>query len=595
MDTDMLSSPLRNAISREVSNAISTSQQDLLNSINGIMDSKLTNLQTTLQESQQEISQTQMAKMEETLTDNYTFHRKGNENQFKYGVKVLTKLKEAKSSLEVHDLTRATVQNAKSRISEGIDIVQERQKLIKLADSSQLGWKVVNEYVANPIAEDSEDERKMLRAQSRAERKSKAEKTKKSIKPRQVPYARNADKDDSFKPGKCFNCGKRGHWADNCPDRKQKISNSLYLSNLDSSSLFCSSDDNFYCNNSKIRNANEKVSITIDCLQKVDLVTYVEKPVSPVGRLKNAIDEWRLITGNTHIIDVIQNGFKYEDTKLAREIFHQHDFLYGYDLNSAYHHIEIVELHREYLGFAWEIDGANRYFVFNVLPFGLATAGYIFTKVLREVVKYFRSKGKQIIMFLDDGLGGGKDFESCQKSSQFVKFHLQKLGFLIAHKKCVWDPCQKLKWLGFIWNTETGRIFVSPERIDKAEQTVNYILSEIGRGKVLLKARILAGIVGQLISMQIVFGDLVRLKTRFLYACVNGRASWEASVKITSEAIDELEFWRVSCRARNSKGVNISTVNFHDNFDVDLFCDASDVGFGGFVPFMIVPKYSVTG
>ncbi|VDI07970.1 Hypothetical predicted protein [Mytilus galloprovincialis] len=348
MDTDMLSSPLRNLISRKVSNAISTSQQDLLNSINGIMDSKLTNLQTTLQESQQEISQTQMAKMEETLTDNYTFQRKGNENQFKYGVKVLTKLKEAKSSLEVHDLTRATVQNAKSRISEGIDIVQERQKLIKLADSSQLGWKVVNEYVANPIAEDSEDERKMLRAQSRAERKSKAEKTKKSIKPRQVPYARNADKDDSFKPGKCFNCGKRGHWADNCPDRKQKISNSLYLSNLDSSSLFCSSDDNFYCNNSKIRNANEKVSITIDCLQKVDLVTYVEKPVSPVGRLKNAIDEWRLIT--------------------------------------------------------------------------------------------------------DDGLGGGKDFESCQKSSQ----------------------------------------------------------------------------------------------------------------------------------ARNSKGVNISTVNFHDNFDVDLFCDASDVGFGGF-------------
>ena len=310
MDTDMLSSPLRNAISREVSNAISTSQQDLLNSINGIMDSKLTNLQTTLQESQQEISQTQMAKMEETLTDNYTFQRKGNENQFKYGVKVLTKLKEAKSSLEVHDLTRATVQNAKSRISEGIDIVQERQKLIKLADSSQLGWKVVNEYVANPIAEDSEDERKMLRAQSRAERKSKAEKTKKSIKPRQVPYARNADRDDSFKPGKCFNCGKRGHWADNCPDRKQKISNSLYLSNLDSSSLFCSSDDNFYCNNFKIRNTNEKVSITIDCLQTVDLVTYVEKPVSPVGRLKNAIDEWRLITGNTHIIDVIQNGYK---------------------------------------------------------------------------------------------------------------------------------------------------------------------------------------------------------------------------------------------------------------------------------------------
>jgi hypothetical protein len=35
---------------------------------------------------------------------------------------------------------------AKEKISEGIGIIQERQKMIKLAESSDLGWKVVQEY-----------------------------------------------------------------------------------------------------------------------------------------------------------------------------------------------------------------------------------------------------------------------------------------------------------------------------------------------------------------------------------------------------------------------------------------------------------------
>jgi hypothetical protein len=41
--------------------------------------------------------------------------------------------------------------------------------------------------------------------------------------------------------------------------------------------------------------------------------------------------------------------------------------------------------------------------VFNVLCFGLATAGFILSKVLRELIKYWTSKSITIIMYLDDG------------------------------------------------------------------------------------------------------------------------------------------------------------------------------------------------
>jgi hypothetical protein len=50
--------------------------------------------------------------------------------------------------------------------------VQERQMMIKLADSPDLGWKVAQEYQRNPI--NSEDEKVMNRALSKVERKTKS-------------------------------------------------------------------------------------------------------------------------------------------------------------------------------------------------------------------------------------------------------------------------------------------------------------------------------------------------------------------------------------------------------------------------------------
>ncbi|VDI65147.1 Hypothetical predicted protein [Mytilus galloprovincialis] len=82
--------------------------------------------------------------------------------------------------------------------------------------------------------------------------------------------------------------------------------------------------------------------------------------------------------------------------------------------------------------------------------------------------------------------------------------------------------------------------------------------------------------------MQIVLGDIVRRNTRFLYDCVQARASWNAPVRITVEAIDELGFWKNSCRTLNLVGVDICSVNLTDMYDIELFCDASDVGFGGY-------------
>ena len=82
--------------------------------------------------------------------------------------------------------------------------------------------------------------------------------------------------------------------------------------------------------------------------------------------------------------------------------------------------IEILPEHRNYLGFAWHCDGRTKYFVFNILPFGLSTAGHIFTKLLRGPVRYLRSQGVNIITFLDDGIAGGNSYDVAQSTSHSV-------------------------------------------------------------------------------------------------------------------------------------------------------------------------------
>jgi hypothetical protein len=288
--------------------------------------------------------------------------------------------------------------------------------------------------------------------------------------------------------------------------------------------------------------------------------------ITPVGSLKNWLTEWRLITDNQYILDIVENGYKIpfktepeqiyinnnksslenkdvvaseitnllnkgcirevstkslivnpltvafsksskprlvldcrhinphlhkyrficEDGKVAREMFDVGDFIFSYDLKSAYHHIEIFEELEHYLGLAWFFGGKIRYFVFAVLSFGISTTGYIFSKVLREVVKDFRSKGKRIIMFLDDGLAGENDYDTAVKSSREVNDQLQNFGFLIAHDKCHWSPCQKLDWLGYSWDTENGIIFVKEERIQKLEKCFTYALCQVENGKNLI-------------------------------------------------------------------------------------------------------------
>lgn len=192
---------IQSSISDEVNRVVSRQLSELLSSLQNMIDSRL----SVFQQNIQQISASQISKIEDNLNF-YVFRKKGNENRYKHKARVLTKLKESREYLNCG--SDDGVESAKSSIAEGIEMVKNRQKVIKLADSSQLGWKVVQEYQANRIADDSDDEKKIY--MYRAERKVFNGRKRQRFEPYQKKPATvtRMETDErstsSGKPGRCF-------------------------------------------------------------------------------------------------------------------------------------------------------------------------------------------------------------------------------------------------------------------------------------------------------------------------------------------------------------------------------------------------------
>ena len=137
------------------------------------------------------------------------------------------------------------------------------------------------------------------------------------------------------------------------------------------------------------------------------------------------------------------------------------DYLFSFDLKSGYHHVDIAEAQQKYLGFAWD----GHYYVFTVLLFGISSASYIFTKLIRPLVRYWWSKGLRILVYLDDGLCATAGVQGALEASQLVQDTLSKAGFVTHPTKSIWTPTQRLTWLGFVINLEQGQVEVPVEKL----------------------------------------------------------------------------------------------------------------------------------
>ena len=157
------------------------------------------------------------------MTPNHEFDKKIYADQFEFNVKIAGILRKAfSSSVELDkDL----------HLNRGIELITRRNKLLVLADMH--GWEVVEAYTADPLADDSADEKKIRKAKKegkllRDQKQKQARMLRAKNREQKKPF-RNFQRFNSFGSASafaasfpvspnitCWRCGHAGHFAKFC-------------------------------------------------------------------------------------------------------------------------------------------------------------------------------------------------------------------------------------------------------------------------------------------------------------------------------------------------------------------------------------------
>ena len=137
--------------------------------------------------------------------------------------------------------SKALLDRAEKELKEGMDLLVHRQKVIKFVHHSEAGWAVVEEYEGDDLANDSEDERRMEKAEGKAEKKLAKKRKIKEMRAKEEGGAKppgvfpmqrlfpwksmeaakglNAPTKPTprFPSGTWFECGESDHWRRECP------------------------------------------------------------------------------------------------------------------------------------------------------------------------------------------------------------------------------------------------------------------------------------------------------------------------------------------------------------------------------------------
>jgi hypothetical protein len=214
------------------------------------------------------------------------------------------------------------------------------------------------------------------------------------------------------------------------------------------------------------------------------------------------------------------------------------DYVFTVDLTSGYHHVDMDERYWTYLGFYWE----GQFYVFTQLPFGLAPACWVFTKLTRELLYLWRSEGMRNTGYLDDSAHMAQSLPGAVAMQRTVFGDFERAGFIVNQEKSAAAPMQQFKYLGAVVDTVAGTITVPEEKRAALMEAIDALI----RSKHRCHVRAVASLAGTILSMSYSFGDLSVLMTRRMTKWVNlavaGGYTFRDHVRLDDEAMGELIF-----------------------------------------------------
>ena len=240
------------------------------------------------------------------------------------------------------------------------------------------------------------------------------------------------------------------------------------------------------------------------------------------------------------------------------------DWLAKVDLKDAYFSIPIHPDHRKYLRFPL----GERVYQFTCLPFGLASAPWVFTKTLRPIAALARELGLRVVFYIDDILLMVESKEKLRDQAAGLVYLLQCLGFTINTEKTT----QSMGFLGFTVNTTSMELSLPPEKL-KIRAEARKLL-----GVEPIPAQSLARLVGKMNATTEVIPPAPlffrHLQMDLSAALQAAEQDYETEVRLSPGSREELTWWDTHMVRWNGRSMLIKD----QDFTIDS--DASILGWG---------------
>ena len=328
-----------------------------------------------------------------------------------------------------------------------------------------------------------------------------------------------------------------------------------------------------YVNKNFSNTEKRKIECELERLLRFGAVEYIEKDdvlfSSPIFLVPKPDNSHRLILNLKNLNKFLRcPHFKLEDFRSVCNLIRKGDFFTKIDLKDAYLSVPVSPKASKYLSFNFE----DRFYCYKALPFGLNMSPYLFTKLLRPVVRTLRERGIRIVIYLDDIILFCESKELCTRHTKIVLQVLQSLGFTINWKKSVLEPVYKIEYLGLVFDSLSMQVSLPERKRIKVSE-----LCEAASKKPVNTIQYFSELQGNLIAAcsAIPYGLLY---TRALAKAIadNLAASnddYAATMTLSRDILDDLQWWSVH--------VKVDSQNIRqDHYDRVISTDASLSGYG---------------
>ncbi|KAG0755157.1 hypothetical protein G6F24_012020 [Rhizopus arrhizus] len=245
------------------------------------------------------------------------------------------------------------------------------------------------------------------------------------------------------------------------------------------------------------------------------------------------------------------------------------DYLVSIDLSDAFLHIGLHQDSRRYLRFKWR----DQVYQYRTTAFGLASSPYVFTKVCRPILHYFRSQGYRISAYLDDWILAANSKQLAIQQAQAVLALLQQLGWIVNYKKSVLTPTQQLEHLGFLLNTRTMMASLPLKKLRDIRRSIKQILDKPSRQT----PRTVHSLTMRIQAATFAIFP-ARLYTRHLLyfknQVVKSDTDWDRLRPLDQASKEELRWWYDNLKKWNGRSLLPSTPT------QTIYVDASNTGWG---------------